>query len=175
MTLFKICFLFLLHIGCRESVKKNNLPEPGNIAITNTVPEEDTLSKTYYPGGSLASCIIKKDSAGIKEYHVSFYENGIVKEKGHQGYVANKEVATNTSVGVWYTYDSAGRLVSETIYNNDTFAKASIEVKKYHSNGTVSTIEKYNNYILYEIEKKQIGEWKYFNEQGKLVKAVAHQ
>jgi YD repeat-containing protein len=175
MALLKICFLFLLSFGCRESAKRNNLPEPGNIAIANTVREEDTLFKTYYPGGVLASCIIKKDSGDIREYHISFYENGMVKEKGHQGYVANKDVATNTSVGVWYAYDSTGRLVSETVYNNDIFAKASIEVRRYHVNGTVSAIEKYNNYILYETEKKQVGEWKYFNEQGKMVKTITQQ
>ena len=137
--------------------------------------QNDTISKILYPNGKLKYLIIHKDSADCKELHLSFYENGNIKEKGCQGNVSNADVNTGMSVGIWYYYDSLNNHIDSSIYyNNDIVAKAYIEKRRYFNNGQVKSIERYNNYDLYETDIKPIGSWKVYNDKGKLIKTLNH-
>jgi hypothetical protein len=134
--------------------------------------ENDTISKTYYPNHKLEGCIIRYERGDTTTYHLSFYENGVIKEKGYHGNVSNKDVNTKMNLGTWYKYDQNGTLVTTTTYNNLVFKKATIQIKKYYSNGRISAIEWYNNHILYETDSREIGIWTYYNKMGKQTKKI---
>lgn len=88
------------------------------------------------------------------------------------GIVSNKDLNTKASIQTWFYYDKLNNLDSTIYYNNDEFQKDFIEKKCYYKNGKLKTIEKYNNYILYENEKNSIGIWKKYNEDGKLFQTI---
>jgi hypothetical protein len=132
--------------------------------------KNDTLSKTLYKNGVIKDLILAKDSLGGKELYLSFYENRNLKYKGLQGNIHNKDVNTGMSIATWFYYDCNEKLDSTIYYNNAVFGKDFIEKKRFYKNGTIKSIERYNNYILYENELDSIGEWRYYNKDGKLVK-----
>jgi hypothetical protein len=143
------------------------------VYLNNLVTSEnDTINKTYYPNQKLESCIIKYEHGDTTTYHLSFYENGVIKEKGYHGNVSNKDVNTKMNLGTWYNYDQNGILLTATTYNNLVFRKATIQVKRYYSNGRISAIEWYNNHVLYETDIKEIGVWTFYNKMGKLTKRI---
>jgi len=109
-----------------------------------------------------------------KHLVVTYHPNGKIKEKGYQGYYADQQISTGAFVGMWYRYNLQGQLIQSTYYHNNIFNKAFIEVKKYHFNGKVKSIERFNNYELYETDAKAIGQWKYFDKNGKLIKAIQY-
>lgn len=147
---------------------KKSLNEKNNeVAINN-----DTLSKIVYKDGKIKEIIIVKDSLDAQELHLSFYENGNLESKGLQGIVGNKDVNTGISVATWFYYDTKKNLDSTIYYKNAEFGKDFIEKKRFYKNGGIKAIEKYNNYVLYENSIDSIGEWKYYNENGKLLKTI---
>lgn len=105
---------------------------------------------------------------------ISYYPNGKIKEKGYQGYYADKDISTGTFVGTWSTYDSSGKFIQSVYYHNDVISKAYIQKKQYYLNGKIKSIEIFNNYELYESEIDSIGTWKYFDPRGKLLKKIVH-
>ncbi|ADV50355.1 hypothetical protein Celal_3081 [Cellulophaga algicola DSM 14237] len=114
---------------------------------------------------------IGKDSVignGIicSELHISFYENGLVKEKGCQGIYKGM----GTSVGTWYKYNSSGVLVEKVYYHLGTMKDAYKEVVEYYLNGNKKSIERFTNDVLFEIDLDSIGEWEYYDLNGKLMK-----
>lgn len=109
-----------------------------------------------------------------KHLIVRYYANGKVKEKGYQGHYANQLVSTGTYVGLWNTYDEHGVITNSTYYHNDIPSKAFIEKKVYYPNGMLKSIEKFNNYELYESEVVPIGTWRYFSPKGELIKQIQH-
>jgi len=102
------------------------------------------------------------------------YKNGKIKERGYQGYYEDQNISTGTAVGTWEYFDVHGKLIKSIYYHNDVPSKAFIEKTDYHPNGKVRSIEKFNNYELYESEKRSTGTWKYFNSSGKLIKTIVH-
>ncbi|MFH6957478.1 hypothetical protein ACHRV1_08730 [Flavobacterium aquidurense] len=120
--------------------------------------------------------ITPKNNNAIKSKHLvkNYYPNGKIKEKGYQGYYENKDIATGTFIGTWYLYDQKGKIIQSVYYHNDVVSKAYIEKKKYYPNGKIKSIEKFNNYELYESEIDSIGTWQYFDQYGKLIKKVNH-
>ncbi len=164
------CTCAFLNCKSADSGNTGKLTE----TLTTQTPSDDTLSKDFYPDGQLKQVVLKKDSGDFKQLICTFYPNGIVKEKGHQGYYAGKEAATGMYVGTWYYYDTAGILTESVCYHNDEPAKAYIEKTRYYPGGAVRAVERYNNYELYESDVDSIGEWKYFDEHGKLLKTVKH-
>jgi antitoxin component YwqK of YwqJK toxin-antitoxin module len=169
--MIKIFFSFFLYFTCTQcnSVESKKV----DILTIDKIPTpvlQDTILKKYYPNQQLSYCIIKEDSNTSKELHVFFYENGVIKEKGFQDLVSNREVQTKSSVGTWFKYDSVGKLLTETKYNNLVFDSASIEVKQYFNNGKLRSVAFYNNYILYETDIKKTGVWLFYNKKGDLIK-----
>lgn len=134
----------------------------------------DTLSKTLFPNGKIEQLVLKKDSGEFRQLIYTFYENGKIREKGHQGYYAGKETATGMYAGIWYRYDSTGTLQETILYHNDEPARAYIEKTYYHANGKPKVVGRFNNYELYESDIDSIGDWKYFNQQGQLIRTVHH-
>jgi hypothetical protein len=137
---------------------------------------EASVSLIHFPSGRLATCIVKDENevSDVTERHFYFYENGLIRETGYQGRVSNIDISTNSTVGTWYEFDRAGRLAKVTTYNNDIVRKASIDVVRYHSNGHIKAIEKYNNHVLYETNEVPIGVWRVYDERGKVVRVVKH-
>lgn len=109
-----------------------------------------------------------------KRLIITYHPNGKIKEKGYQGYYSNQLISTGTYIGEWNTFDPKGKRIQSIYYYNDIPSKAFIEIKKYHQNGLVKSIEKFNNYELYESEIDSIGTWKYFDSNGKLIKQIVH-
>lgn len=105
---------------------------------------------------------------------VNYYPNGRIKEKGEQGYYENKVISTGIYTGTWSHYDINGKLIALIKYHNDVPTKAYIEKTKYHPNGKISSVERFNNYELYESKVDSIGAWKYYNSKGKLIKKITH-
>jgi MORN repeat variant len=142
-----------------------------------TVKRGDTsVTLFHFPSGSLSTCIVQVDNAArdVTERQFHFHDNGRIRGTGYQGRVNNGDISANSSVGTWYEFDREGRIEKSTTYNNDVFSKAFIGVRHYHPNGQLKAIEKYNNYILYETEEKPIGEWRWYDDRGKLVRVVKH-
>lgn len=109
-----------------------------------------------------------------KRLVVEYYPNGKIKKKGYHGHYANKEISTDYYLGTWYYYNQNGTLHHSIYYHNDLPSKAFILKKEYHSNGKVKSIEKYNNYDLYQTEEKKLGKWQYFDSNGKLIREINH-
>jgi|GEM_PF-1949956 len=109
-----------------------------------------------------------------KRLVVEYYPDGKVRLKGYHGHYANREISTNYYLGTWYYYEENGTLRHSIHYHNDLPDKAFILKKEYHNNGKVKSIEKYNNYDLYESEERKWGKWQYFDRNGKLIKEVQH-
>jgi hypothetical protein len=135
-----------------------------------------SVSLTRFQSGRLAACIVrdKDEVSNVTERHFYFYDNGLIKETGYQGRVSNIDISANSTIGTWYEFDHVGKLTKLTTYNNDIFRKASIDVVRYYSNGTIKAIEKYNNHVLYETDEVPIGVWKLYDERGKVVRVVKH-
>lgn len=109
-----------------------------------------------------------------KHLVVSYYPNGKIKEKGHQGYYENKGVSTGMYTGTWLRYGINGKLMESVYYHNAIPSKAYILKTHYHPNGKVSSVERFNNYELYESTIDTIGIWTYYDRNGKLIKKIAH-
>lgn len=105
---------------------------------------------------------------------ITYHPNGKIKEEGYQGHYSNQFISTGTYIGEWNTFDPMGKRIQSIYYYNDIPSKAFIEIKKYHQNGLIKSMEKFNNYELYESEIDSIGTWKYFDSKGKLIKQIAH-
>lgn len=109
-----------------------------------------------------------------KHLIVRYYPDGRVREKGYQGYYTNRQVSTGTYIGLWKIYNKRGVIKASTYYHNDVPKKAFIEKKVYYPNGTLKSVERYNNYELYEADTIHIGTWSCFNTKGKLIKQIKH-
>jgi hypothetical protein len=107
----------------------------------------------------------KQESSKCSSLLTSYYNNGTIKEIGYQGFYNG----TGAAVGDWKEYDSTGILTAITHYHNDKQDKAYIERREYFRNGQLSSIKKYSNDLLYEIEKKNIGTWYFYDSTGKLI------
>lgn len=162
--------ILLLLLFCSKQKNNEKLSFPKNSLKENS--KNDTILKRNYSNNKLEYIILAEDSLESSELHISYYKNGNVKEKGLKGTISDKDINTKTSTHTWYYYDEAKYLDSTIYYNNDEFKKDFIEKKRYYKNGNLKAIEKYNNYILYENEKKSIGVWKKYNEDGKLIQTV---
>lgn len=117
---------------------------------------------------------LQQSPAVGKRLVVRYYPNGNIREKGYQGHYANQQISTGAYVGLWKTYNERGILTKSTYYHNDIPSKAFIENKAYYPNGALRSIEKFNNYELYESGIVPIGTWSYFSPQGKLIKQIRH-
>jgi len=169
-----VLMLFLsVGIQCRSAGSDQAAP-PSAAQQQQEQHNGDTISKTLFPNGRTEQLILKKDSSDFRQLIYTFYENGKIKEKGHQGYYSGKEVATGIYAGTWYRYDTTGKLMETTVYHNDEPAKAYIEKTRYYANGRPKAIERFSNYELYESDIDSIGDWKYFDEQGQLIRTVHH-
>jgi antitoxin component YwqK of YwqJK toxin-antitoxin module len=184
MKYLYIILVFIFFVQCKnkeiksksEIDSKKEIIEQSSIDTLDKAKDvlgkkNDTLSKTLYKNGMIKDLILAKDSLGSKELHLSFYENKNLKYKGLQGNISNKEISTGTSLETWFYYDFNKNLDSTIYYNNSVYGKDFIEKKRFYKNGTIKSIERYNNYILYENELDSIGEWKYYNKEGKLIKS----
>lgn len=137
--------------------------------------DSDTLSKAFYPDGKLQQLVLKKDSGDYLKQVFTYYANGALKEKGYQGHYEGKDISTGIYTGTWSYYDSTTGKLKETVYyHNDEQSKAYIEKTIYYASGKIKATERFNNYELYESEIDSIGDWKYFNEKGQLIKTVHH-
>lgn len=109
-----------------------------------------------------------------KRLIATYHPNGKIKQRGYQGYYSDQGISTGTFVGTWNTYDPNGKLLESIYYHNGTITQAYILKKKYHPNGKIKSVEKFNNYELYESEIHAIGTWQYFDATGKLIKTITH-
>ncbi len=169
MNIQYIIFLIFCLFSCKQkkdeqkTFVKNSSVEKSN---------NDTILKELYPNKKIKNLIIYKDSLKSNELQISYYENGNLKEKGLIGIISNKDLNTKTSIETWFYYDSLKHLDSTIYYNNDEFKKDFIEKKRFFKNGKIKVIEKYNNYILYETDINPMGIWKFYNENGTLIKSI---
>ncbi len=145
-------YVYILVIYCYVVEKAEN-----SSTILNNNKNRTIIYKTIFENGNLAEISFECDSLpnldndNIKCTSIiySFYDNGNLKEKGCQGIYNGYGVP----VGAWYHYDLEKNLTTKTYYHNDEFGKDYILIE-YYKNGTIEKTEKYNNYILYETEKK---------------------
>ncbi len=169
LSILFIVALSLTFIKCqsKEATENPQVSERGTSS-------DDTLSKSVYDDGRLQQIILKKDSGECEKMVVAFYHNGNLKSKGCQGHYADKNTSTGMYVGVWTAFDSLGHLIATTYYHNDEPLKAFIEKTSYYTSGQRKSIERFNNYELYESDIDSIGDWKYYSENGKLIKTIKH-
>lgn len=152
--------------SCAGSKRETIVP-----AIAGAEPRKssDTVLAERFPDGRLRYLILATDSAGCRELHLAFYANGRLKSKGCQGTVTNMEVSTGMSVGTWSYFDSLSGIVDSTFfYDNSESAKAFIEKRTFYPDGQLKSVERFNNYILYETELQKKGAPKYYDEHGML-------
>lgn len=182
------CLLLLLIILASCTYRTGQIQSASNAARTtpavmsrtqgkvdSELSPQDTISADYFPNGKIKQLILSKDSGDCQELHLAYYQNGQLKSKGCQGQVQNADVSTGMSVGTWYYYDSLTNHVDSTLFfDNEVADKAFIEKRSFYGSGPLKSIEIYNNYILYETEIRPKGTWKYFSENGKLLKTIRH-
>lgn len=180
MRLAGVLFIAGLCCSCAE----RDAPPGGKTGVipgADTTPQRppsqpgdasgDTIMAERYADGGLSYLALARDSGDCKELHQSFYRNGRLKSYGCQGRVENAEVSTGMSVGTWTYLDSiSGRVDSTFFYDNSAPAKAFILKKIFYPDGRIKAEETWNNYILYESEPKRKGVWKYYAENGKLLR-----
>lgn len=109
-----------------------------------------------------------------KRLIIEYHSNGKVSAKGYHGHYANKEISTDYYLGTWYYYNRDGILHRSIYYHNDVPSKAFILQKDYYPNGKLKSIKKYNNYDLYQTERKRLGKWQYFDPNGKPIQTVRY-
>ena len=163
-------------------------------------PKDSIMSKEYFVTGQLKAVLLNKEKIKGTVFHytffkngktefieiakdssiiyngdtckclsllINYFDNGMVKEKGCQGLFNG----TGLPVGHWFGYDKSGNVESKTYYHNDKFGKDFILKEFFYLNGKPKSVEKYNNYILYETVKKPKGIRLFYNLKGNLIKS----
>ncbi len=145
--------ILLIIISCQN---QNNLSNIENsYSILNN--KKSIKTKSFFKNGRLSEVsfvcdsIIKLKNEKIicSSLYYSFYINGNLKEKGCQGIYNGFGVP----VGIWFLYDKKNNLISTSYYHNDSYGKDFILVNNF-VDGKIKKTTKYNNYILYENEKR---------------------
>jgi len=115
--------------------------------------KQDTLYIRYYKNGYPEIInIIESDSLMYPQSQFSYFENGMIREKGLID-IYNTEAMP---IGQWEKYDSLGSLIETTYYHPDKEGRDYIIIKSY-SEGKLVSEKKFNNYVQYEsdpIEKE---------------------
>lgn len=112
--------------------------------------KDKKTSLVYYFQKNDSLIIHNNDTIKCKELHITYDENGNIKEKGCQGYVSNNDISTGMSVGTWFYYKN-GKISREIYYHNAEFGKDYIKHKLYNENGNYKEVFT-NNFILYETD-----------------------
>ena len=152
-SLYVIAIILLSFLSCKNQYVKRNIDN--SIFIQNI--KKKVISKTFHKNGKISEISfdcdsiinLKNEKISCSSITYSFYSNGNLKEKGCQGIYNGYGIP----VGTWYFYDKKNKLKSTTYYHNDQYGKDFILVNYFVNDKLVKT-EKYNNYILYENEKK---------------------
>lgn len=111
----------------------------------------------YFDTGKISSVTMVLDSLilpeniDISEKIYTFHRNGKLKSVAFQGFYNGNGVPVFKEK----RYNTLGEKTLEIIYHNDVFGKDFIIYKHYRKDSIYLT-EKFNNYILYETEKKTI-------------------
>lgn len=142
--------------------------------------EKDGFFINYYKNGKVKS-IVEYNKFEIKNKFLSFYDNGNPMESGEQ--------INNINIGLWKYWNKNGKIIKECNYFN---GKLKGNYNEYFSNGNIklkgiyihiqivdtAQIEDLDNpgcfydYVFINSEYPvKDGEWKYFNEQGILVRS----
>ena len=115
------------------------------------------LSEKYYKEGGIFEIVYQIDST-IENENIIFTQQyfifdkiGNLNESGFQGLYNGIGVPVGTTI----FYDTKGNVKKEIKYHNDEFGKDYI-LFKFYEKGKIIRSEKFNNYILYETEKRKI-------------------
>lgn len=157
MKFFPFLFLFFL-VACNnvsETKEKPIVPKQKQ-KITSFENKKVKYVK-YFNNGKISSITMVLDSLilpeniEISEKIYTFHRNGKLKSVAFQGFYNGNGVPVFKEK----RYNTLGEKTLEIIYHNDVFGKDFIIYNHYRKDSIYLT-EKFNNYILYETEKKTI-------------------
>lgn len=142
----------------------------------------DTIRITYYPTGIISAIeTFATDPVKIltsTEYstgYESFYENGVLKEKGAYDQINYQR---DFQVGLWSYYDSTGILVKTENYIYPNVNQYYVTRKEYYNNGAPKSEKQYTDLISNSESsepEKPIGTWKYYDIKGNLIKTERYE
>jgi len=180
---------YIKYLDSLSAVRQIIFNENGHISYIEYNPsysKDFLLSENYYPdSNNLQFALWVRDTIIITEdnpiqcnrYYTEYYENGKAREAGYQGSFSGQGIP----VGMQQYYNDLGQLVQtqnfiypkqkEEIATSDIFTY--IIVSEYYDNGKPKWEKVYSNNIFHESgpeDKRPIGTWKYYNENGKLIK-----
>ena len=138
--------------------------------------KDSLYRESFYPiSGNLSLAVWWKDTTIItdknpiycNEFYTQYYENGKIKALGYQGFFNGQ----GTSVGVHSSYDSLGYLTKTDNFIYPKKKRPYIIITEYYNNGKLKSEKMYVNHTIQESDEEEpIGTWKYYDENGKLIK-----
>ncbi len=135
--------------------------------ITNSIKPLKVLDSIIllnkYKSGQIKYIVFAKDSGNCEELHISYYKNGIIKEKGCQGHFGPWGVPIDT----WSYYDSLGQLNYKEIYKHDEVNGWMKTILYDQKNNTIE--EKKVGYDPQFGELDSIWQWKIIDKNGKMI------
>jgi len=97
------------------------------------VKSSEVLSEkidTNDTSGENEHMVILKDTLDCEDYHIYYYKNGKVREKGCQGHFN----AFGVPLGTWEYYDSLGNLIETRTYRHHD-KNGNVTITKLNGNG----------------------------------------
>jgi antitoxin component YwqK of YwqJK toxin-antitoxin module len=135
----------------------------------------DTIKIDWRPNGTIRTIkIYAIDSINYPFLYESFHENGILAEKGIYDEYHSPIVRT----GLWRYYDSTGILSKTENYIYPEKKRPYKIITEYYNNGKPKSAKMYINHaaITYESDEEEAtGTWKYYDENGKIVKTEKYE
>ena len=105
------------------------------------------------------------------EFYTQYYENGKIETFGYQGVFNGQGI----SVGVHNSYDSLGYLCSTDNFIYPKNKQPYIIITEYYNNGKPKSEKMYVNHAIHDSDKEEpIGTWKYYNENGEIIRTEQH-
>ena len=153
-----LLFFFLTACNNVSETREKSIVLKQNQKITS-FENKKVKSLEYYENGKISSVTMVLDSLilpeiiEISEKIYTFHRNGKLKSVSFQGFYNGNGVPVYKEK----IFNAKGEKTLEIIYHNDVFGKDYI-IYNHYKKDSIYLTEKFNNYILYETEKKLFNE-----------------
>jgi len=159
--MYRIIYIMALSflISCKVTGNEKEVAK----SIKPLKASDSIILLSKYKSGQIKYIVFAKDSGDCEELHISYYKNGIIKEKGCQGHFGSWGVPINT----WSYYDSLGHLNYNEIYMHDEINGWMKTILYDKENNTIE--EKKVGYDPHFGELDSIWYWKTIDKNGKMI------
>ena len=111
--------------------------------------------------------VLEKDSFLLNILKEEFYENEVLKYQGYYGVILGQ----NAPIGIHKYFNKLDKLTRTENYIYPTKKRPYIIISEYYDNGNPKWEQIYINHVIHESDREEpTGTWKYYDEDGKLIK-----